>query len=45
MATGTVTGFKCQDGSCAEAGTDGHRLCDGTSDCAVCHTWLEPRTC
>eukprot|EP00964_Phaeocystis_antarctica_P068379 scaffold41424_cov64-Phaeocystis_antarctica.AAC.1 len=34
LSTGTVTGFKCANGKCVEGGTDGSRMCDGTSDCA-----------
>ena len=34
LQTGSITGFKCHDGSCANAGADGSRMCDGTSDCA-----------
>ena len=44
MATGSVTGFKCADGKCVEGGTDGSRMCDGMSNCAVRHTGLEPRS-
>ena len=34
LQTGSLTGFRCHDGSCANAGADGSRMCDGASDCA-----------
>jgi len=33
LSSGSVTGFRCSDGSCVDSGDGGNRMCDGTSDC------------